>query len=192
MELIPPFLYLGIKSCLMKKVIFALVLLVTLSSCQQKETAQTFIGEELKTMEDRKAFLQEVFESDQQVREGLSETELSEKAYYDRMDEADDVNLSKIKWYLDNYDYPSKKVFNESQSMIPALVVHHSFEPNIRRKMYPKFKSAYDEKNLDPDFFALYLGRLFEIENDTYFRMQSPYSIEDQISTLIDTLQLKK
>ncbi|MEO9953228.1 membrane lipoprotein lipid attachment site-containing protein [Nonlabens sp.] len=175
----------------MKKVIYALVLLVTLSSCQKKERAQTFIGEELKTMEDRKAFLQKVFESDQEVREGLSETELSEKEYYDRMNKADDVNLSKIKWYLDNYDYPSKKVFNESQSMIPALVVHHSFEPNIRRKMYPKFKKAYDVNNLDSDFFALYLGRLFEIENDTYFRMQSPYSIEDQITTLIDTLKLE-
>ena len=177
----------------MKKVIFALVfLVVTIMSCEQKQATSTFIAEELKTIEDKKTFLQEVFESDQAVREGLSETELSEKAYYDRMKEADDVNLSKIKWYLDNYEYPSKKVFNESQSMIPALVVHHSFEPNIRRKMYPKFKTAYDENNLDPDFFALYLGRLFEIENDTYFRMQSPYSIEDQISTLIDTLQLEK
>lgn len=108
-----------------------------------------------------------------------------------RMDSVDSLNLHKIEWYLEHYEYPSKKIFQEEISITPALVVHHVTNVNTRRRLYPKFKVAYENDHLDADFFALYLGRIYQLEKGTYFRMPSPYQLEDQIDSLITVLKLE-
>ena len=76
--------------------------------------------------------------------------------------------------------------------MVPALVIHHSNNDNVRRRNFFKLKKAYDNGDLDPDFFALYLGRIYQMERGHYFRMPSPYLLEDQIDSLITVLDLPR
>jgi hypothetical protein len=84
----------------------------------------------------------------------------------------------------------TKKTYGDSISRTPALVVHHSNNEGIKREFYPEFKVVHDLGHLNANFFALYLSRLYEIENGVYFRMKSPYIIEDQIVNLIVELDL--
>lgn len=180
--------------------LFAISLLFLVIGCQNPNERYTFEHiqlEPLETVEDKKEFLQEIFDADQAVRKESNDSDLNpsdnaaQMAMFHKMDSIDDLNLHKIRWYLDNYEYPSKDSYGDTLSRTPALVVHHSNNDGIRREFYPKFKKAYDNGSLEASFFALYLGRLYEIENGSYYRMKnSTYMIEDQIDSLIVELSL--
>ncbi|AGC76794.1 hypothetical protein [Nonlabens dokdonensis] len=178
------------------------MILILLMSCKQKasesgEAIDSLSFKKLETVEERKEFLQEIFDADQAVRKESNNTDLNpsdnaaQMAMFHKMDSIDDLNLHKIRWYLDNYEYPSKDSYGDTLSRTPALVVHHSNNDGIRREFYPQFKKAYEDGSLEASFFALYLGRLYEIENGSYYRMKtSTYMIEDQIDSLIVELDL--
>jgi hypothetical protein len=186
----------------MKPYLLGFLILTLIMACEQKpsnveKVSTTLHLEKLETTEEKMAFLQEIFDADQGIRKEINkvraEHDVDSKedfAVGEKMHSIDAICLTKIKWYLDSYEYPDQEAYGKSLSMVPALVVHHSFEDGIRRKFYPQFKAAYDAGSLDPDFFALFLGRMYEIENGEYFRMESPYLIEDQISALIVELDL--
>ncbi|WP_194851434.1 hypothetical protein [Nonlabens antarcticus] len=187
----------------MRIIISLIILVLLLISCQNNTSKPASIATTkqfpaLEGQDDKTAFLQEIFDADQSIR--TQSNEIKEKYGVDSDEDiefaksinaVDDANLEKIGWYLEKYDYPDMKIYGETISLTPALVVHHSIDKNVRRTFYPKFKSAYDNGLLKPDFFALYLGRIYEIENGSYFRMKSPYQIEDQIDSLIVELNLE-
>jgi hypothetical protein len=187
----------------MKPYLLNFLILTLLISCKQKaseseEAIASSSFEKLETVEDKKQFLHEIFDADQAIRKESNNADLNlsdnavQMTMYHKMDSIDDLNLYKIRWYLDNYEYPSKDSYGDTLSRTPALVVHHSpYGNGIRREFYPQFKKAYEDGNLEASFFALYLGRLYEIENGSYHKMKSStYMIEDQIDSLIVELGL--
>jgi len=187
----------------MNLILFIVILVCFSWSCKQSETSRfessvdTLQFDELETQDQKIRFLQSINDSDQNSRKEVSE--IATKFGVDspehliavkEMNARDEINLAKVEWYLDKYDYPDREQFGDSLSIVPALVIHHSNRTGIRRKYYPKLKEVYDDGGLDPNFFSFYLGRIYEMEKGVYFRMPSPYQLEDQIDSLIVALEL--
>lgn len=183
------------RYCLIFCVFFGII------SCKDSKSYdndRAYSFQELATIEQKTEFLQEIFNSDQSVRTDKNKTEIQlgsnskdASVAAQKMKATDNLNLAKVQWYLDHYEYPNPELFGEKLSITPALVVHHAANLNLRKKLYPNFKAAYDDNYLDANFFSFYLGRIYEMENDEYFRMPSPYQLEDQIDTLIVLLELE-
>lgn len=186
----------------MKKFIFPFIIFLSITACKDKvaqtpDSQKIVQFEPLETTEQKINFLQEIFDTDQQVRVESTNIEIEHGrdsneyiASVEKMNAIDHTNLSKALWYLKNYDYPDVATYGDTRSIVPALVVHHSNDTQIRRQIYPQFKTAYDQGRLSPNLFALYLGRIYEKEKGDYYKMESPYLIEDQIDSLIVQLEL--
>lgn len=187
----------------MTRYVFIIIASIFFISCQEKPSQvekelKAFNLEPLNTVAERKAFLQNILDGDKGIREKSTSIQIEfgsdSNEYFtlvEEMNKVDDLNLAKIHSYLKKYDYPDAETYGKNLSVVPILVVHHSNNDNVRRDFYPQFKTAYDQGRLEAAFFALYLGRMYEFEKGSYYRMESPYMIEDQIDSLITQLDLR-
>lgn len=176
-----------------------IIVLVSILSCK-KESFQELEYElpELTTQEDHISFLEELFENDQKYRVAKNALDLNSKSYNIKVEQAkdsiawyDQLNLIKVEKYLAQHPYPSLKIYGNELSIAPIMVVHH--QPSYttaRQDFFPVFHEAYRNGDITPNLFSFYLGRWYEMNNGEYYRMESPYMIEEQIDSLIVQLEL--
>ncbi|WP_421870997.1 hypothetical protein [Marinoscillum sp.] len=100
-------------------------------------------------------------------------------------------NQYRVKLLLEKFGYPEAEVVGTQAANVPCLVIHHSTDQALRHHYFPVFEDAANQGNLDSNLFLLFLERMYQLENGTHFKMESPYQIQDKIDTLIKVLQLR-
>lgn len=182
----------------MKKTILFLIAIIAVS-CNKIAKVDAYNLPKLQTHEDHQAFLQELFEKDQKYRVAKnkldrqsSNSSKTDQQLSDSIAINDELNLLKVRAYLNNHPYPSLKTYGDENAIAPIMVIHHQPSyTNSRAEFFPIFYKAYKTGDISPNFFSMYLGRWYYFTNGENHRMKSPYMMEDQIDTLIKELDLQ-
>ena len=153
----------------------------------------------LKTEEAQRIFLEEIYNSDQNVRKDNIKIEQQYgydspqvKASRDQMINADNENLAKIVAYLNNYPHPKTATHGETAARTPWIVFHHTTDLEIRDKYFKILHEAYENGDLSASSLSLYLYRTHSFKFNESFRMPSPYREEQYVDSLIQKLGLKE
>ena len=154
--------------------------------------------QQLKTDEDKKAFLEQVHDDDQGVRGGEDAAIIlkygvdSEEymAYVQAQWDQDAINLEKVDQYLSQFGHPKKEEVGSKAASTPYLVVHHQTDVGLRNSYFSILYEAYLNEDIRSSSMCLYLGRTYEFIHRERLQMTSPYTEEDEINALIEALGL--
>ena len=176
--------------------------LLMLFACSNPPESSNRIVEELSVLTDttsHRLFLERLMREDQEVRHAHSAA-IQRHASYEHpevvaagevMMRTDDYNTALIEAYLDRFGYPDPVVLGEEAALLPALVIHHaSSDTGIRRRKFPLLYQAFKNGYIDEGFFALYLNRLYQMENGEQLRLEGRFRESTRIDSLIKLLKL--
>jgi thymidylate synthase len=154
---------------------------------------------QLETFQDKKVYLEKIFEDDQNVRDGKKEAEVisrygygsnEHKALAEEQWAQDEINLQKIEAYLKKHGYPGKEM-GELATTAPWVVIHHAQEYDTRERHFEIIYEAYLKGDIKDGSISLFLGRMYEMKNGERLKMEGSYKSEDQINLLIKELNLE-
>ena len=178
--------------------VFFTLLLVGCSESVKKEGVD--IKSEVSRLIDDESkinYLERIYESDQSIREESKLIDLKyprdskeNLEFRKSMIELDSLNLLKIEAYLNQYGYPSDNSFGYNATIAPILVVHHTMKEGVREKYFKMFHSAYLDGVIDKNFYAFYLGRMYQIKFGERMSSNS-LSNEAEIAALIEAMGLE-
>jgi hypothetical protein len=183
-------------------VLVILVIVITLFSCQSNSKIEHSKFEieisELKTIQNKRDYLEIIFKDDQKLRDGKgSEIMLKYGAYSqeynDHIDlqiKQDEDNLNKIETYFKLHGHPKQSEVGEIAAITPWAVIHHAQGYESRERNFEILYGAYLNGDLDEGQVSMLLGRMYEMKNGARFRMMSPYNSKDEINQLIEKLNL--
>lgn len=184
-----------------EKVICLLFIIVLLGCKESEKNEYAEFEEEIKALESdqsKKAYLEKVLEDDQKVR-GTKGQEImmkygkdskEEKDYIKAQWEMDDLNLFKVEKYMEIHGYP-KKELGESATTAPWMVIHHSRHYDARERNFEKVYEGYLKGDIDDGAISFYLGRMYNMKNNKWIEIESPFKPEDEINLLIKELGLE-
>ena len=171
-------------------------------ACSNPPESSSRIADELSVLTDttsHRLFLERLLREDQEVRHAHSAA-IQRHASYDHpeviaageaMMRTDDYNTALIEAYLDRFGYPDPAVLGEGAALLPVLVIHHaSNDTGIRRRKFPLLYRAFRDGYISDGFFALYLNRLYQMENGEQLRLEGRFRESTRIDSLIKLLQL--
>lgn len=175
-----------------------------LISCSgtKEENSSSAIDEavmQLETKEEKKQYLLAVRENDQAIRHGnkgaylkvqYGENSQEYQDYIRQVMVQDEENLLKIQSYLATHGYPNWLEVGYEAAQTPWLVIHHSTDVALRNSYFKQFYVAYRRGNLDVNNLALYLGRTYEMVNGELLTIEGPYTVGQQIDSLVSALNL--
>ncbi|MFT6320029.1 MAG: hypothetical protein ACJAT4_000951 [Granulosicoccus sp.] len=181
------------------------ILILLLLGCGEKAETENLefekVIESLNSNDDKRGFLEKVYEEDQKVRDGSKDAELMLKygkdskehmEYIQAQWKQDEINLNKVEKYIEKFGYPKKKELGKDAAIAPWIVIHHSTDTAIRNRNFEILYKAYLAEDIDDTAMSLYLGRTYEFTFRERFRMENPYRSEDEINQLIKKLGLEK
>ncbi len=179
-------------------------LLTYFSLAQKEDSLQSIIQstslDTLSTQENHTAYLQTIFNLDQEIRSSassiLQQTGSKSEEYYniiERQKEIDRFLFNIMVEYLNIHGHPTKE-FGEIACFTPQLIFHHvsgtSEDLELKERFFPVFYQAYVDEAINANSIYFYLFRLHgQILNQEY---KSELNEEDQIEELIELLQLSK
>ena len=180
------------------------IYLLTIIGCSEKfthEYAEIYKEiEDLDSKEDKKSYLELIFEQDQNVR-GSEGSEIMLKSGRDSKEyreyiqtqlDQDALNLVNIESYLSYYGHPKKSELGDIAAIAPWTVIHHAQGYKVRERNFEILYKAYLQGDIDDGAISLFLGRMYELKNRKRFRMENPYKSEDEINQLIEELGLEE
>ncbi|GAB5551048.1 MAG: hypothetical protein Sapg2KO_06390 [Saprospiraceae bacterium] len=153
----------------------------------------------LKTTEQQTAYLEAIYELDQDVRN--FETEQMEKYGYNspehqqsilRIMEIDKNHLAKIEAYFAAYGHPKKDIHGKSACGVPWLVIHHApSETAPRRRNFPTIYRAYKDGDITDTDITFYLNRMHENELGYRIQWEGAYRVDQELDTLFRALDIQ-
>jgi len=173
-----------------------------LGSCSiEQEIISATDNLNLETDEEHIAFLEQILEDRQSVRDKVFETETIIKYGRDSQEhlaldaamiEQDKINLQKIDSYLKKYGYPRNEKFGSKAALAPILVTYHMTDVPSRNEYFNIFYQAYLNKDIPDIFFAMYLEKTYKDLYQENYHIENPNPSEAQINTLILELGLEQ
>lgn len=148
----------------------------------------------LGTTEAKREYLEEIFESDQQLRLKMGDPKLSEAEkdeLWAQQNQTDLLNLQKIEKYLEVKGYPGRTEVGEIAALAPWTVIHHQKNYQTRNRYFKPLYKAWLEENIDDNALSFYLNRTYEIKFGERSKMPGPYDPEEEIDLLIQKLDLE-
>lgn len=201
-------IYLGVKTKnfrfrkRMNKSLFSVLILLLFYTCEPSPAlpiAQLDEIKSLKTDDQKRAYLEGIYEADQKVRNTEKEVSIigqygyrsdQHMTYIEDQWRQDEQNIVKIESYLAEYGHPEFISLGEVATKTPWLVIHHSADADLRLKYFGTLYSAYLRKNIDYSALALYLESTYRMLHDEEIRIEYPYTTNDRIEFLINQLNL--
>lgn len=183
---------------------FHLLLLFFFAACNGAQSPNNpYLSEinKLTTDESKKNYLEKIFEDDQNIRQGqVASLKLEygkdSKEYTEFVQEyrrTDSINLLKVENYLSVHGHPKKSKLGEIAAITPWVVIHHyGFQDayEVKEKYFSTIYKAYKNGDLSDGEISFYLNRMYSRKYSERLRMESPYTIESELDTLISKLNL--
>ncbi|MBK8626757.1 MAG: hypothetical protein IPN86_14690 [Saprospiraceae bacterium] len=138
--------------------------------------------DQLSTYVKQSEYLEKIYHLDQNIRnENKSD-----------LKEIDDVNLAKIEAYISKHGHPSLKTHTKEATIVPWIVIHHNPSKETSKKHFKTLYQAYKKGDIDGGDFTMYLGRYYSVVNNKRLDLESPYTEEFEIDTLVKALDLQQ
>ncbi len=153
----------------------------------------------LTSNDQKKAFLQQINDLDQEVR--IRSNEVVKNHGYDSEDNfkvteeminIDRINLAKIEAYLKLYGYPKIDSVGGEAASTAWLVIHHASSIEVREKHFDTFYKAYKSGDLEGGQFTFYLNRFYEMKKGERMDIVGAFTEEFEIDTLLRSMDLLK
>lgn len=155
--------------------------------------------DQLSTYKKQSEYLERIYNLDQNIREEganiLQKTGDRSIEYVNNRDSTmrlDEINLAKIEAYLAKYGHPTSKSHTSVATMTSWLIIHHNPSTETSKKHFKTLYQAYKNGNLEGGAFTLYLGRYYSIVYQQRLDLQSPYTEEFEVDTIVKALGLSK
>ena len=189
----------------MRLILLLFLGLLSIHSCQlpgSVSNSQNVAAEvaELQTTSRQKAFLEAIYDLDQQVRQ--EETAANQQHGYNspehqaslqRMMEVDDVNLAKIEAFLTIHGHPTTAKHGKKAAGTPWVVIHHAKGGVAPRKRNFKYiYGAYQNGDIDGGAISFYLNRMYEKQYGHRIQWDRPFRDAEEIDTLMRALNLEE
>lgn len=160
----------------LKKTIFILFISLVSFSCTRTQEpfkySKSLHIEKLNTIELKKEFLENIYQTDQKVRN----EESSAVQYYgyksnehkmalQKMIQTDSNNFVEIMNYLSLNKYPDEKSFGEIASMTPWLIFHHYPYNKFEKEQYNILSTAYKKGLVSDSNIEWFLRRKLRGQN---------------------------
>jgi len=183
-------------------ILLYIVPILSFLSCTRTLDDTLIIREEienLQTFENKKVYLEQVFEDDQRMRRGGQSTQIGLKyghnskehmEFIKTMNALDALNLVKIELYLEKYGHPIKKEVGELAAIAPWAVIHHSSTYEDRVRNFEYLYKAYKNQDIEDGHFSMFLDRMYRFKYDERLDMGMSYKEKDRIERLIKELKL--
>ncbi|MEM6378405.1 MAG: DUF6624 domain-containing protein [Bacteroidota bacterium] len=156
--------------------------------------------EALETVELQVAYLEQLYEWDQQVRHtvdeqiqtyGFNSPEHLQAAQ--DMVAVDNLNLAKIEAFFAAYGHPKLAIHGKSACGIPWMIIHHAQrETAPRHRLFPVLYQAYVEGDIEGDDLAFYLNRMHQMYLGYRIQWEGAYRVEQELDTLFKALRLEE
>lgn len=185
------------------KLVVRLILIIAFfSSCKLPQQSKPYWAKEienLKTIEDHKSFLDNLFQADQKLRQGQDfsimlehgrESEEYNKFLIEFI-EQDSINLLKTEKYLKEFGYPNKDEVGELEAYAPWAVIHHSAKFATLKKNFHYIYNAFKNGSIDESSISLYLNGMYEIKYRNRFHTNGKFDVQEEIDSLIKVLELE-
>lgn len=182
----------------MKNLLF-LVFLLLLTNCTEAPTDPIYAEiDALETNDARWKYLEQLFQDDQELRQGQSSqimlTHGKDSPEYEafnlKFEERDALNLKKTEYYLKQYGYPKAEEVGELAASAMWAVIHHAGDLEARRRNFPALYEAFRQGAIDEAAFSMYLNRTYEQQFGERLTLQGSFREEERIDTLIRALKL--
>lgn len=155
----------------------------------------------LKTQKDKERYITTLFDIDQNVRNSIDEYEIKKRNNFDvtseeylnyikKQIETDSINFEKLVTFINYHGYPSFKNKNwKADAAITAIMMHQDYRNQIQ--FYPHLYTAYKEGKLSPKDFSSILNRMYNYIYGKRYTINGNTSIDENITILIEKLNLK-
>jgi len=163
-------------------------------SCKPDENSTRLIDNKLKKIESRNKYLEDIYNSDQSLRNKFSSSNFNAQETHEFWKEAgktDSINLIKIDSYLQQFGYPDTINYSEQANDAPWYVIQHCPKLKIRTKYYLLIKESYESGKISEIQFYLYLQRnyVFKYKEMLGIENDNQYTFKEKINILLDTLK---
>ncbi len=185
---------------LFKKLTYGITLLLLMGCRTNNEQATASAIEQLNlvNLEDKKQYLEKIFEDDQKVRGSHGQEIMlkfgkdseEHRNYVQIQIDQDALNLKKVEQYLAQYGHPKESELGEIATITPWAVIHHANSYEERERNFVHLYRAYLQGDLDDGAISMFLGRMYQMQFGERFEMESPFKSEDEINALIEKLDL--
>lgn len=144
----------------------------------------------------RKEYLEQIIDRDQEIRNKESEIVLKYGVYstehqkiVEEISVLEDKNLERIEIFLEKYGHPTIEKHGYKASYAPWLIVHHSKSIEDRTRNFSYLYKAYISGDLEKNSFYLYLDNLYRMKHRERF---IPPPGKDEVESIIERLGLLK
>jgi hypothetical protein len=177
----------------------AIILTISCKGIKEPSKSENTISS-LKTIEDKRTFLEQILKDDQLVRDSEKSYDLMVKygnnskehlEYFKAQWRQDAINLQKIEGYLKEFGYPKKNELGEDAAITPWLVIHHASEIDERNRNFEFLYKAYLTEDIGDSAITMYLSRTYQISFSEEFEIEGAYQLEAEINQLIQKLGLE-
>jgi len=183
--------------------IISFLFLLIFFSCQTEEQTNKPLTLEiqfLKSDADKKTYLEEIFKTDQSLRQGqtseIIQTYGKASQQYQKFiadfDRTDSLNLVKVEKFIKHFGYPNPEKLGELAAQTPWAVIHHARSYETRVKHFKTLQKAYQDGHIDSGAFSLFLERIYNLKFRQRYIIEGKYNPQNQIDSLIKLLELNE
>lgn len=187
---------------------FVLVFIV-MASCKEstRESFVSFnefihqdIAETLKTKNDKEAYLADLFDFDQSLRNPDIEVAILKKnkyntdseeykAYRIKMIQGDSISFLLTKKYLDQFEYPKFEIDNyKAKAAIITVALHQDYRK--QEVLFPYIFSAFKAGEIENDKFSFLVNRMYSFKFGERFISEKGLTEKENINEIVEALKI--
>lgn len=133
----------------------------------------------------KSAFLANLRAADQEERSESTQIPVDQRFKKDL------YRIEQVGAYMQQYGYPSRANLGDDAADAPLLIIHHAPYDAARYKYFDYIYQGYLNDDIDADGLAFFLGRFQNNVNGQWITFDRPFTVEEEIDTLISALKLE-
>ncbi|HMC00725.1 MAG TPA: hypothetical protein VKN14_06790 [Flavobacteriaceae bacterium] len=179
----------------MKKIFLIIIYFIVLISCSKKDAFEKEIDKEfkqVKVLEDKKAFLQKIYNDSQALL--LQKKELEKNFFRNKdsirliekiIDSNRVKNFYRSKKYINKYNYPGDSLlFSENERLSIYYAILDQKKLKIHLAFLPIFKNVYSRGVINKYEYLDFLFKIYYLKNASFFQYDKRHSIEEIIEDI--------
>lgn len=181
------------------KVLFYYLFFFGVIACtnNQPQDHQVII-KNLTDVEEQSSFLIKVANDDQAVRKNNNDAiqtygynSIEHLETVKQFKKVDSINFLLIKEYLDVYGYPTLDDHGEEAVIAPWIIMQHFVDLSDRQAYAKYLLNAFKKGDIGGDKLTFFLNRSYDFMYGGMMKWGRPYSEEEELDTLLKSLNLE-